>query len=194
MAPLLSLHRPSWHRDRAGPIGPGRARPRPSQEPASGLHHSSGQWPARYSIGQWPAHLRQAAQAPDPFQVAIIPGSREPGAAQPGTRAASPEVITVGVHPGRDSPLFARKVPVRRQPNSGPSPPFPLTPATGVNRRIKPGPILYSDQFGLQSSRSAPLPRPCTKLDHLPHRFQLWIPIFSCGFPNFLVFIRPRAA
>ena len=107
---------------------PGRTDPaRPS---AVAAHLSTGKrpvprdWshrPTHYSPGQGPrttGRRRSRRNRPGPHRR-IGPGAGDRAARSTGRQ---PEMIMVSVHPGRDLPRLARKVPVERQPNSGPSP------------------------------------------------------------------------
>ncbi len=67
-----------------------------------------------------------------------------PGAGPGRTRSAGFKVFTGSVDSGHGSGPGSRGfVPVRRQPHGGPSA-FPLIPASGVNRRLKPCTRLFS--------------------------------------------------
>jgi hypothetical protein len=103
---------------------PGRTDPaRPS---AVAAHLSTGKRPVPRDWSHRPTHY-------SPGQGPRTTGRRRSRRNRRST-GRQPEMIMVSVHPGRDLPRFARKVPVERQPNSGPSPPLPLNPAPGVNR------------------------------------------------------------
>jgi len=82
--------RPSWQQVRAGPIGPGRARPPPFSFLAN--TRATRLEPAALPLltRPGPAHVRQAAQAAQPPRGLTAATGPEPGTAQPGARAASP--------------------------------------------------------------------------------------------------------
>jgi hypothetical protein len=109
---------------------------RPAAGPRT-ARHAPGQWPALYSSGQWPAHLRQAGQVPGPLHVSTptrTSGARMPRG--PGTRPLAPRRSRFESTQVTPIPCSRGKCP---SGSSRTAAPLPLFPASGVNRRYKPG-------------------------------------------------------
>ncbi len=115
--------------------GPGHARSRPSRQPACGLlttHPASGLLTTQPASGPLTIGRRCRRLARSRTPPTWTPGARVPRG--PGTRVAGLEVITVR---SRHDPFHVRAESAR--PTSAEQraqPPFPLNPASGVNRRF----------------------------------------------------------
>jgi hypothetical protein len=148
---------------RAGPAERGRG-PAKNRPGAHTTHPASG--PPATHLGQWPAHLRQAAPAPEPPQDPIISDGTEPGSAQPGTQAASLEVITVGVHSGHDLPCSRGKCPSGASRTAGLAP-FPVKPCIRCKRVLILA-LFPSVQFGQQRFAAHPCRDPAPSSTTFP--------------------------